>query len=79
MFSIVLFGVLFGMLSGILVRDILCSIIRGKRSRGGKNMKEQVKYLLTRYTSSRNVRLSLIVISVLLMALAGGAPDAGLH
>ena len=42
-------------------------------------MKEQVKYLLTHYTSSRNVRLSLIVISVLLMALAGGAPDAGLH
>ena len=41
-------------------------------------MKEQVKYLLTRYTSSRNVRLSLIVISVLLMALAGGAPDAAM-
>jgi hypothetical protein len=74
----VLFGVLFGMLSGILVRDILCSIIWGYRSRGGKNMKEQVKYLLTRYTSSRNVRLSLIVISVLLMALAGGAPDMGM-
>ena len=41
-------------------------------------MKEQVRYLLTRYASSRNVRGSLIVLSVLLMALAGGAPDMGL-
>lgn len=41
-------------------------------------MKNQVQYLLARYATSRNVRVSFIVISVLLMALAGGAPDAGL-
>lgn len=40
-------------------------------------MKKQVQYLLARYVTPRHVRVSLIVISVLLMALAGGAPDAG--
>ena len=38
-------------------------------------MKDQIQLLLMRYATSRNVRVSLIVISVLLMALAGGAPD----
>jgi hypothetical protein len=38
-------------------------------------MKDQVRYLLIRHGTLRNVRVSLIVVSVLLMALAGGAPD----
>lgn len=38
-------------------------------------MKDQVRFLLARYFTARNMRISLIVISVLLMALAGGAPD----
>ena len=38
-------------------------------------MKEQMRYLVNHYASPRNVRVSLVVISVLLMALAGGAPD----
>ncbi len=43
-----------------------------------RKMKDQVQYLLTRYVTSRNVRVTLVAISVLLMALAGGAPDSGL-
>lgn len=39
---------------------------------------EQLRYYVTRFLSAQNVRLSLILGSVLLMALAGGAPDAGL-
>jgi hypothetical protein len=38
-------------------------------------MKEKVQYLLARFATSDNVRVSLVVISILLMALAGGAPD----
>jgi hypothetical protein len=38
-------------------------------------MKDQVQYLLARCAASRNVRVSLILVSVLLMAIAGGAPD----
>jgi hypothetical protein len=40
-------------------------------------MKEKVQYLLARFATSRNVSASLVVISILLMALAGGAPDVG--
>ena len=40
-------------------------------------MKEKVQYLLARFATSDNVRVSLVVISILLMALAGGAPDVG--
>jgi hypothetical protein len=41
-------------------------------------VKAQLQNLLVRYGSSRNLRVSLLVVSVLLMALAGGAPDAAL-
>ncbi len=40
-------------------------------------MKERVRYLVSRYATPCNVRVCLIVASVLLMALAGGAPDVG--
>jgi len=39
-------------------------------------MKAKMQSLLVRYGTSRNVRASLIIVSILLMALAGGAPDA---
>lgn len=38
-------------------------------------MKDQIRLLLARYATSRNMRVTLVAISVLLMALAGGAPD----
>jgi hypothetical protein len=38
-------------------------------------MKEQVQLFLAHYVTARNVRVSLVVVSVLLMALVGGAPD----
>ena len=50
---------------------------RGGAYQGVRIMKEQVQYLLARYITPRHMRVSLVVISVLLMALAGGAPDIG--
>jgi len=52
-------------------------IPRGNRLKGEESMQEKVHYLLARYATSRNVRASVVVFSVLLMALAGGAPDVG--